>query len=89
MILDFAARTGYTVEDILGESRKQELVAARQLYWKLLRHHGFSIEEIARLSDFNHATVLHGVRVATERLEVGDKIACEAWEKVKDVGFEV
>ena len=89
MILEFAEKTGFPVDDILSYSRKMELVAARQLYWKLLRENGFSLEQIANLSGYSHANVLQGIRVANERLEVKDKIACAMWKKVKDVKFEV
>lgn len=89
MILEFSERTGFSVDEILGTSRRQEVVAARQLYWKLLREAGgFSYSEIAALSDRSHATVLHGVRVATERIEVRDKLVLPMWEKVKDLQYD-
>lgn len=89
MIIEFAERTGFSVDDILGESRKMELVAARQLYWMLLRKNGFSLMDIARITDFNHANIKHGIRVATERIEIKDAVTCAVWEKVKDIDFEV
>ena len=88
MILEFAEKTGFPVDDILSYSRKMELVAARQLYWKLLRENGFSLEQIANLSGYSHSNVLQGIRVANERLEVKDKTACAMWNKVKNVKFE-
>ncbi len=88
MILEFSERTGFSVDEILGTSRKKELAAVRQLYWKLLREAGeFSYSEIAALSDRSHATVLHGVRVPTERIEVRDELVLPMWEKVKDLQF--
>ena len=88
MIIEFARMAGYSVDVILGDSRKKEIVAARQLYWKLLRENGFSLEQIANLSGYSHSNVLQGIRVANERLEVKDKTACAMWNKVKNVKFE-
>ncbi|MEA5061842.1 MAG: hypothetical protein VB054_00720 [Petrimonas sp.] len=89
MIVEFSNKTGFSVEDILGGSRKMELVAARQLYWKLLRKNGFSLLEIANITGFGHANVTHGIRVASERLEIKDAVTCSIWEKVKDIDFEI
>lgn len=88
MILEFSERTGLSVDEILGASRKKEVVAARQLYWKLLREAGeFSYSEIGSLSGREHGTIIHGVRVATERIEVRDELVLPMWEKVKDLHF--
>jgi chromosomal replication initiation ATPase DnaA len=86
MILDFSHRTGVAVEDILGSSRRAHIVAVRQLYWKFLRDEAkFSFSEIANLCDVNHSSVIHGVRMAREKIEVGDKLILQLWELVKDV----
>ena len=86
MIEDFSQRTGIAVKDILGGSRRADTVTVRQLYWKFLHDNaGFSKSEISNLCDAHHATVIHGIRVARERLEVGDKMACAVWELVKDI----
>ena len=86
MIEDFSIRTGIAIDDILGSSRRAEIVAVRQLYWKFLHDNaGFSKSQIANLCDVSHVTVIHGIRAARERLEVGDKMACRLWNLVKDV----
>jgi chromosomal replication initiation ATPase DnaA len=86
MIIEFSQRTGISTENILGRSRRVEIVAARQLYWLLLFDKaGFSPSEIANLNDVNHASVIHGVRMAREKLEVGDRLICDLWELVKDI----
>lgn len=88
MISEFSRMIGFSVDEILGESRKQEIVAARQLYWKVLRDAGFTFEEIASLCGMSHATVIHGVRVATERIEIADSITMGVWNKVREIAYD-
>jgi|TARA_R100000482_G_scaffold124922_1_gene79929 hypothetical protein len=53
--------TGY---DLLNKSRKQELVYARAMYYKLCREYSLnSLQTIARSVNKNHATVLHGIKL--------------------------
>ncbi len=86
MITDFARLSGFSTGEILGDSRRAELVAARHLYWLFLhRRAGFSVQEISDLCGRTRATIIHGLRTARERIEIGDKKTIEVWEKVKDI----
>lgn len=86
MIIDFAERTGISVDDILGECRTVEIVAARHLYWKLLKEkRGYSLSTIGRLNDRTHATIKSGIEKVNGMLAVGDKFITEMWDKVKDI----
>jgi hypothetical protein len=54
-----------TREEICGRGRTKAIAAARHELWWHLRHHPsfrFSYEELGRLFDRNHSTVLQGVR---------------------------
>ena len=60
-----------TMRDLIGNSRRQNVVWARALAAYLIRTiHGFSYGEIGRhLGDRDHTTVLHAVRRAKKLLE--------------------
>ncbi len=54
-----------TREEICGRGRTKAISAARHELWWHLRHHPsfkFSYDELGRLFDRNHSTVLQGVR---------------------------
>jgi chromosomal replication initiation ATPase DnaA len=72
LLEEYAKRTGIAVEDILGRSRRAEVVAARQVWWWYLRSYGRGYSEIGRQFDRDHATVLQGVKHVVELIEVGD-----------------
>ena len=59
-----------TREELCGRGRTKAVASARRELWWRLRHHpdlSFSYEEIGRLFDRDHATVISGVR-AHERM---------------------
>jgi chromosomal replication initiation ATPase DnaA len=54
-----------TREELCGRGRTKAVASARRELWWRLRHHqelSFSYEEIGRLFDRDHATVISGVR---------------------------
>ena len=59
---EYAERLGLTVEDMMGKSRKAEVVMARQVWWWYIRDRGCGYSEIGRLSGRDHSTVIHGVK---------------------------
>ena len=57
-----AERHNVTVEDVLGRSRKPQLVRARRELMQRLRDDGFSLWQIGRWLGRDHKTVLAGLR---------------------------
>jgi chromosomal replication initiation ATPase DnaA len=60
-INDIAEPHGYTVEDILGPSRLKHLVGVRRLCILMLREQGYSTNEIGRLMNRCHTTIVHAL----------------------------
>jgi chromosomal replication initiation ATPase DnaA len=57
------AGRGVTRDEICGRVRTRTVARARQeLWWRLRAGRAFSYEEIGRLFQRNHSTVLHGIR---------------------------
>jgi hypothetical protein len=56
-----AQEHGYTVEDILGPSRLKHLVAVRRLCILMLRERGYSTNEIGRIMNRCHTTIVHAL----------------------------
>jgi hypothetical protein len=61
MITQFSALTCISIQDILGNSREENICDARHVYWCLLYQAGYSLSVIARLNDRKHSSVLHGI----------------------------
>ena len=62
-IIEAAAHEyGLTVEDILGDSRRRQIVAARWEAARRLREAGLSYPHIGELLNRHHTTVMHAVR---------------------------
>ena len=56
---------GVTRDELCGRGRTKAVASARRELWRRLRQHpglSYSYEEIGRLFDRDHATVLSGVR---------------------------
>lgn len=85
MIDEFERRTGFRKMSILGRDKCQSVVYARFVYWFVMKRNGFSITEIARLCDRNHATIIYGLRRVNELLEIHDVFVCELVEKTKNI----
>jgi chromosomal replication initiation ATPase DnaA len=63
-------RRAVTRDEVCGRARTRAVAHARHELWWRLRHHpeiSFSFEEIGRLFQRNHATVIHGVRAHQRR----------------------
>ena len=56
-----AQEHGYTVEDILGPSRLLRLVAVRRLCILMFREQGYSTNEIGRIMNRCHTTIVHAL----------------------------
>ena len=71
-----------TREELCGRGRTKAVASARRELWWRLRHHpdlSFSYEEIGRLFDRDHATVISGVR-AHERARAAVEPSCSTQE---------
>lgn len=84
MIIEFCKIAGMMPDELLGRSRRPGASEARQMYWKLLHHNGFSMVEIGRLNERRHSTVSLGIKhingiIATCR------DSAELWNRVKGI----
>lgn len=63
IISDCADEFGVTVADILSPSRKKNFVIARRkIAWTLYKRGTFSLNQIGRLMNRDHTTILHSIR---------------------------
>lgn len=69
VVLEVAEKTGVTPKQILGSSRKRNIVRARQLAMWGARQHGVSFPEIGRFFNRDHTTVIHGVKMVENLIE--------------------
>lgn len=86
MISDVSARTGISVDNILGRSRTREIMTVRELYYKLLRDRKcFSTTLIAKLCDRDYSTIYSGINHVNDLLETKDEYATLMWDKMKGI----
>ena len=54
--------TGVTKEEILGQSRKRDIMISRQILCHILRESGKSLKAVAKMvRDSHHSTIMHSV----------------------------
>lgn len=79
-----ADKTGYTLADLQGPSRKRELIHVRRSFFaiarKLLK---LSFEKIGAIVNRNHATVLYALRKHNAEIDVYDDYS-EVYKKLYD-----
>ncbi|SFL09747.1 dnaA protein helix-turn-helix [Porphyromonadaceae bacterium KHP3R9] len=86
MITEVSAKTGISVDNLLGRSRVYKIVIVRQLYYKLLREKkGLLVEGIGRLCDRDHSTISNGIKHANDLLETKDEYTVRMWDKIKGI----
>lgn len=85
MIVEFAKRTGISMEKLLGKSRRREIVEARQLYWYLLFQEGFSYQEIGELNGRVRSTIYFAVQKVEFLLQENDPVFSQMYDKVTDL----
>ena len=73
----YAAACGFSLEEIIGSSRRSDLSIVRQLIWKRLRDRHASCVELTRL--FNRRSHSEGL------LEIGDRKALGYQKRMDDV----
>ena len=74
----YAAACGFSLEEIIGSSRRSDLSIVRQLIWKRLRDRHASCVELTRL-------IVHGIQRAEGLLEIGDRKALGYQKRMDDV----
>lgn len=67
ILADVSARHGVPVDAIMGRERTQRITRARQEAMALARQGGRSLEQIARVFQRDHTTVMDGIRRHEER----------------------
>lgn len=59
-----ASVSGYDTCDLMGASREVPLPFMRFCIWRVLHEHGWSTPKIGAMFSRDHATVIHGLKVA-------------------------
>lgn len=70
---------GVSKADLLSNSRKRDVVVARQMLCYVLRKKGYVWQMCGRVVDRDHATAMHGARVFAEQLSLGEKLTVHVW----------
>lgn len=83
MITEFSKITGFSVAEILGESRKADLVTARHIYWLLMLKSGYSMSDTARLNNKGYATIHIALSRINGLLDVKDFETIDIYNKTK------
>ena len=83
-----AKKYGVSIEQILSAERTQSLVTPRQLAMYISRKYSAkSLQEIAEPFGKSHATILHGVKTITKRLDVEDELKSTLQEILTELGI--
>lgn len=70
--------SGYNWHDVIGASRHREIVDLRHLAQFYLYNSGLTYTQVARITNRNHATIIHAVKKCNELLDV-DKRFRQVW----------
>ena len=83
-----AKKYSVSIEQILSAERTQSLVTPRQLAMYISRKYSSkSLQEIAEPFGKSHATILHGVKTITKRLDVEDELKSTLQEILTELGI--
>jgi DNA-binding MarR family transcriptional regulator len=85
MITEVSKILKVPVYDILGCIRLKEIVGARHAYWWVLNNNGYSRQQIANLCNVDQSTVTNGIKRFNNLVEIGDNIAVEMYNLVKNI----
>ena len=85
-----AKKYNVTLAQILSPERTQSIVTPRQLAMYIARKFTTkSLPEIAKLFEKTHATIIHGVRNITKRLDVEDDLRSTLAEILTEFGYKL
>lgn len=65
--------------------RKRDLVLTRQIYFQIARTMGYHVTEIGEAIGYNHASVIHGIRMINNLLETRNEEALLLATKIENV----
>lgn len=83
-------RYSITMAQMLSSERSQSLVTPRQLAMYISRKYTTkSLPEIAKMFDKSHATILHGVKTITKRLDVEPELKSSMEEIISKFGYSI
>lgn len=84
-----AKKYSVTIAQILSSERTQSIVTPRQLAMYIARKYTTkSLQEIAKLFDKSHATILHGVKTISTRLDVEEDLRQTLEQIVSEFGLK-
>lgn len=84
---EFCKIIGTSEELIRSKSRKQSLVNLRQIYCFICREkYHMKLEDIAKIINRTHATVIHSVNNIKDFLSIKDK---ETIKTIENLGYKV
>ncbi len=84
-----ADKYGVTMAQILSSERTQSIVTPRQMAMYIARKYTTkSLQEIAKVFDKSHATIIHGVKTIGTRLEVEEELRHELEEIITEFGLK-
>lgn len=72
--------------DLMSKTRIRSVVTARNCFYFILKtQYGITYQDIGRIFDKNHATIIHGVRSTRNLLDIGDRDTENIFPKVVDL----
>lgn len=83
MLSEFVKITGVKLPDLLGKTRNADVVAARHVYWLLLRCSGLEFKQIARIVNRKYPAIIQGIQSVKGLLTVNDKKVVDIYNKTK------
>ncbi len=84
-----AKKYAVSIAQILSAERTQSIVTPRQMAMYIARKYTTkSLQEIAKVFDKSHATIIHGVKTIGTRLEVEDELKRELEEIITEFGLK-
>ncbi len=84
-----AEKYGVSIEQVLSSERTQSIVTPRQMAMYIARKYTTkSLQEIAKVFDKSHATIIHGVKTIGTRLEVEEELRHELEEIITEFGLK-
>ena len=85
VIDEYAKLIGIPIAGFRGRSQRPEFVIARQVWWRYLNSKKLGYSYIGRLFGYNHSTIHHGVKHATELIDAKDDYAIECVNAIEIV----
>lgn len=72
ILIAYSEYTGISVEEILGPSRKQNLMIIRECIWYTMRYQKYQLKEIAILFNRKHSSIHSGINTFKNLLDTNN-----------------